>query len=104
MELTAEDGTTIDNPTVTDVGTVLEGGAGNAGFFAILARDDMTYIQAAGHEETGFVVEYQEGTLEEHYQSTEKNIDIRRIIEMFQLYLAGNPAWIAMVSWEKEPL
>jgi hypothetical protein len=104
MELTAEDGTSIENPTETDVETVLEEGAGNEDFFAILARNEMTYIQAAGHKEIGFVVEYQEETLEEHYQSAEKNIDIRRVIEMFQLYLAGNPAWIHKVSWEKELL
>lgn len=59
--------------------------------FVVLMKDDMTYVQA-GLTENGFVLEYQEGSLAEHYVAT-VYLEPEEVSSVFTLYLYGNEAW-----------
>ena len=54
--------------------------------FVILSRRELDYIQAAS-EEAGFVVEWQEGGLENHWQASTD--DAEALAEFFVAYLQG---------------
>ena len=44
--------------------------------FAILSKTEMTYIQTAGGSEEGFVLEYQDGSLDRHFRCSDEQLDI----------------------------
>ncbi len=72
--------------------------------FAILEKDEMHYIQTSGDSENGFILEYQNGSIEEHFTCTNEPIDTNRVIKAFQSYLAQDRKWITEYTWEKENL
>ena len=72
--------------------------------FAILEKSHMYYIQTAGDPKNGFVLEYQDGSLEEHFSCTDGHIDTNKVIKAFQSYLAQDRRWLQDFNWEKESL
>jgi len=60
----------------------------------------MTYLQSAGGEEEGFILEYQEGSLEEHFIATNMDIPEADILKAFTAYLKGDSAWKDAFEWE----
>ena len=72
--------------------------------FAILAASDMTYIQVAGDRTVGFLLEYQEGSLKEHYRAADDAIELERIVQTFILYRDGNDNWRRGFTFERETM
>ena len=54
--------------------------------------NDYTYMQAIGCEKFGFIIEFQEGSLSEHYESVGK-LSLDKTYEILSLYLESNPEW-----------
>jgi hypothetical protein len=59
--------------------------------FAILSEDAMTYVQTVWTEH-GFVLEYQEGSVEEHYEITEF-LSVPKVQAIFRYVLNGDNSW-----------
>ncbi|NQT18604.1 MAG: hypothetical protein HQ592_02785 [Planctomycetes bacterium] len=121
MRLEFENGLTIEDPddaliaealaTLGIEGELPEGGilaedtkpfAGKTNEYAILGRDDMTYIQASGHPDTGFILEYQEDTLEEHFCSIDKTLSLEQIISAFQKFACGDASYKNDLAWARD--
>jgi len=71
--------------------------------FVVLSQNDMNYIQAAlsDFEGEGFILEYQEASLDKHFSATDKNISKEDILSAFLAYLKGDSSWKEKFSWEK---
>jgi hypothetical protein len=99
MELTTENGTTIREPSSSDLRSVLGrlGLPGNG--FAILATSPQHYIQVAGSKADGYVVEYREGSEETHHSSTITDLPHQRMVDLLAAYLGGG-SWKSMIQWQ----
>ena len=67
--------------------------------FAILSIDDMNYIQALAVEH-GFVVQFQSGSIDEHYEF-DTYLSHPQTINLFQAYLNGIEKWQGNLSYSK---
>jgi uncharacterized protein DUF3592 len=99
MELTTEDGTVIRDCTTSQLRAALAklGARGNG--YAILADAPEHYIQVAGNDAEGFVVEYREGSEENHHASIATNLPREQIVEVMTAYL-GRASWKGMIAWQ----
>jgi hypothetical protein len=69
--------------------------------YVILERDPMTYIQASGDPDIGFILEYQAGSLDQHYQSVRGDLTLQTIFETFSSYLRGKGDWREFAAYER---
>ena len=67
--------------------------------FAILGADEMNYIQALATE-NGFVVQFQNGSLDEHYEF-DTYLSRPQTIKLFQAYLQRTKNWQGNLSFSK---
>jgi hypothetical protein len=67
--------------------------------FAILSIDEMNYIQAlaTGH---GFVVQFQNGSVDEHYEF-DTYLSRPKTIDLFQAYFQGIEKWQGSLSYSR---
>jgi hypothetical protein len=74
--------------------------------FAILSMDAVTYIQCArqGEATCDYVLEYQGGSLENHFRATDEPITLERVVLTLQKYLRGDETWRTDLHWEKVKL
>jgi len=70
--------------------------------FAILARSDQVYIQTSGDPHNGFVLEYRDGSEEEHYSCTNFELTAEQVIRAFQSYLANDDKWKSELEWQPQ--
>jgi hypothetical protein len=70
--------------------------------FVVLSQNDMNYIQSAlsDFEGEGFILEYQEASLDKHFSATDKNISKDDILSVFLAYLKGDSSWKEKFNWE----
>ena len=101
MKLEFEDGTVFKQPSEDEIEQALDklGRQGNS--FAILSKDVMTYIQAAGSRDAGFRLEYQADNTEHHYHVLEL-VTYDEIVSVFRRYAKGNMSWKQDYPWERE--
>lgn len=66
--------------------------------FAILARDELTFLQTMVQE--GIVLEYQTGSIDEHFSAEPPPTEMQSVIAAFQSYAAGTEDWQSAFSWE----
>ena len=101
MDLEFESGRIIHEPTEGDILAQLEGEE-----FAILSSDPDTYIQCAEQSEPPYqyVLEYQGGSLAEHYRAADGPIPLDRVVSAFLKYLRGDESWRADFRWERMDL
>jgi hypothetical protein len=110
MRLTLEDGTAIDQPTAEAIERALRTlNWLEDNSFAILERGDMTYLQTAQEdvpevEQPFFVLEYQDGSVSEHYRVCEGPLPLERIIRAFQKYADQDDSWRGEFEWERMEL
>ena len=70
--------------------------------FVVLSRDEMTYMQAAGDPSTGYIVEYQNGSLDEHYSCVDTDVGVEDVISAFNSYFKKDGRWKSALPWQKE--
>ena len=71
--------------------------------FAVLSqsKDDLSYIQCRLIQETEkYLLEYQDGTEDLHYQ-TENPVSYSRAVSAFIWYLRGDESWLSEFTWER---
>lgn len=99
MKLESENAPTLRNPDargITDSLAAVQG-------FAILSKDEMTYIQTSGSATSGFVLEYQEGDTDQHYRCPD-TLSLPQVTKAFLSYAQGTDSWKTALNWEKEDL
>lgn len=101
MDLELESGTKIPDATEHDVLTRIEGEE-----FVILSVDPDSYIQCAEQVKPpyGYILEYQDGSVDEHYQTVDAPISLERVIAGFLKYLRDDPSWRTDFRWESVEL
>ena len=72
---------------------------GKVDSFAILSTDEMNYIQALATDH-GFVVQFQTGSVDEHYEF-DTYLSRPQTINLFQAYLEGIKEWQGNLSCSK---
>lgn len=93
----------IKDPSEQDIRNMFEGfGENDMDDFIILSKNNMNYIQSAigEKEEEGFILEYQDGSLDKHYIATDRDLELNRIIEIFISYNSGEEKWKSELQWE----
>lgn len=102
MELEVSGTVMSRNATEAEVITALRAIAPDIGNFAILTRADATFIQTAywGY----FALEYQDGSVDEHYQCIAPTLSVDAVIAAFLSYLRGDGRWRTEYVWERMTL
>ncbi len=98
MRLELETGDVFDDPDDQTIDDAIRGASDG---FIILSISELEYIQAAGSPDEGYVLEYQEGDTDRHYQAAELNVPVDRVVRAFQQYASGDPGYKARFTWEK---
>jgi hypothetical protein len=99
LRLSLENSTLIDKPTPDQIADALSTLSSDGNSFAILERTNTSYFQTALQSTGEYIIEYQDGSLDKHYQSTAK--DAQHLIAMFQAYGAGDDLWKREGDWRK---
>jgi hypothetical protein len=98
MDLTLSD-RTIHRVGESDILAWIEG----ENCYGILSpiEDQMTYIQCAKQDEQMYHLEYQDGSLDEHYRASDEQITRDRVLSAFRKFLRGDASWRTDFRWEK---
>ena len=72
--------------------------------FAILAQDDEVYLQTLVDPDAGLILEYQEGSIQEHFNTVDPPGSIQEVIAAFISYSNGTDAWKTQFEWERTEL
>ncbi|MCA9758835.1 MAG: hypothetical protein KDA27_23780 [Candidatus Eisenbacteria bacterium] len=59
----------------------------------------MFYVQTAGDPDDGFLLEYQEGSLDQHFQSVRQDLPLETVEKTFQMYLVNDSSWKSGAEW-----
>lgn len=103
MRLELSSGTTIENPTDEQITAALRqldvqrDGEG----FAILGRDDLTYVQVSGDASIGFDMEYQEGSTKKHYRAAREGFTLEEVVRAMAQYRDGAIDWKDYGNWSR---
>jgi hypothetical protein len=74
--------------------------------WAVLQKDEMHYMQTGGPAQgertwgDGFVLEYQEGSLDSHYRCVQEDLELSAIQRAFQLYFEDDDRWRTEYEWQ----
>lgn len=101
MELTTEDGATVQDPRANDLQTALTRLGPPDNGFAVLATSPQNYIQVAGSKADGYLVEYREGSERTHQASMADDLPYQQVFDLLTAYASGG-SWKSMVSWQSE--
>lgn len=85
-------------PSETKIAKALRGMPGGENSFVILQKDADNFIQVAGHEESGFLLEYWENK-QGHY-CTASELSSNTVIRVFKSYVRNDEVWRKFVNWE----
>lgn len=98
VELKLESGRVIANASEDDIPSSIEGED-----FAILGNNPDTYLQCAEQKEPPYqyVLEYQDGSLDRHYQAVDGPITLDRVVAAFLKYLRRDSSWRSDFQWER---
>ena len=67
--------------------------------FLILSKDEMSYIQTCKKNDGHYVLEYQGGSLEEHYECANDMLNFQKVSMAFTSYLKGSDEWKTSLRW-----
>lgn len=102
MRLEIGNGQVLENPSADHISGVLHalpGGGGDT--YAILTRSDGQFMQCCGGWKEGFILEYQDGSTDDHFECTDRELSLASVIDAFQDYLAHDDRWRTMLQWQK---
>jgi hypothetical protein len=99
IRLTLENDTIINNPTSNQIALAISTLNTTDNTFAILESGDMTYIQTALQNAGEFVLEFQDGSLDRHYQTTVETP--LEVLAAFQGFLEAREDWKQTIDWQK---
>lgn len=74
--------------------------------FALMLRPgggEQDYMQAAGEPTGGWVLEYRDGSPNQHFQSIDDALPLERVAAAFYSYGNGDPSWQQAFEWRRLP-
>lgn len=92
----------IEQPNIDQITQVLETLLDAPNSSATLVNTEVsesTYIQTAVGTGNAFILEYQNGSLEEHYRCTNLELTLTHITNAFIWYATGNRRWYTRFKW-----
>lgn len=102
MQLTIGNGQVLDQPSPDLVAGVLHALPGpKADSYVILERAECHFMQSSGWWKGGFTLEYQDGSVDEHFQCPDRRLPLASVIAAFQSYLANDDRWRTMCAWRR---
>lgn len=104
MHLTFGTGEEFPNPTTEQITIGLEELTGFGDSFAILSESEMSYIQTSGGQATGFLVEYQVESLDDHHRSLREDLPLETVQALFLAYAEGDDSWRSAIEWVPDDL
>src|SRR5262245_50210152 len=102
MTLTSLD-TRYDEPDPQTIATVLAGLDGGRHVLATLGESELAYVQASGSVQSGFALDYQDGSLDRHYRSRGDVLSLEHVTGVFQKYARGDATWREGIDWVHDP-
>lgn len=94
-------GNKLQEPSLPHIREAIEGFRKDSDSFAILAKSRLTYMQATGSKQEGYDLEYQEGSIDEHYECMNE-LTQEDVIAALQAYRVGDGGWKSKFEWEKK--
>jgi DnaJ-domain-containing protein 1 len=91
---------TIKSPTVNDIREIVPSLGETENHFAILQKDEMTYLQTSNWKSLGYILEYQDGSLRRHYEAS-LNPTADQVEQAFIWYLKDDKRWLSAFIWKK---
>ena len=101
LTLTTHD-TGFDDPDPGTIAKVLASLDGGRNVLATLGHSDLVYLQASGSVQKGFTLEYQDGSLDQHYRSGATALPLDEATVVFQKYARGDASWRDGIMWDRE--
>lgn len=68
--------------------------------FLILSKDEMNYIQTCKASDGCYLLEYQAGSLAEHYECADEMLSFQKVLTAFTSYLNGTDEWKTLLMWQ----
>ena len=102
MQLRANGDLVSENPDAQAIERRLKDLKGENDSFAILEKAQMTYIRTSGSPADGFVLEYQDGSLDQHFACSDPDLDSQRVTRAFTLFLDDDQSYKTEFNWEKQ--
>jgi hypothetical protein len=101
--LTVEGDPAGTNPNPEDIVRAIRGIKPGKNAFVILGKgaNGLSYIQAWLEKDGRWMVEYQDGHTEKHYQA-EHRVDTGTLVRVFQAYAQGEDAWRTENAWRPQ--
>jgi len=100
--LTTHD-TRFDDPDSATIAKILAELDGDRHVLVTLGESDLTYLQVTGGGPMGLALEFQEGSLDQHYRSTNPDLPLALVTDLFQRYARGDQSWREEVEWVHVP-
>ena len=100
MNLTTEGGLGGKNIGEQDIVEAFRNDAKRGGFIILSHDNQMIYMQAAGDEDGSYILEYQDGSLESHYQCPNE-LSKARVQEAFIKYFRNDATWRSDFDWQR---
>jgi hypothetical protein len=97
-------GETVEQPSAEQIEEALRSLPGGPDSFAILTRSEGSYIQVLGGGESGYILEYQDGSLDRHYVCPDADLGIDAVISAFRSYARDDDDWRTALSWQRQEL
>ncbi|MDZ4287281.1 MAG: hypothetical protein U0984_04950 [Prosthecobacter sp.] len=72
-------------------------------FIILNTSDGLTYMQALLTPE-GFTLEYQEGSVELHFETIRSDLTAQELVETFRDYMDSNPTWRHRFEFRPKPI
>ena len=90
----------VEKVTEERIAAALASLPGRDDSYAILSKNEDSYIQTAGGALDGFMMECQDGSLEEHYRCLDEDLELSAITRVFQQYFKGDERWRTEHEWK----
>jgi hypothetical protein len=88
------------NPSPDIIRGHLEALKGGIDSFAIITSGKL-YMQTAGDTSSGFILEYQDGSIDNHWRAANQAISLEDVVFAFQCFALGDDQWRNKFEWEK---
>ncbi len=100
MDFERSDQPILKNIEADELIKAMQGFGAHLDDYAVLSQNDLTYLQAAVSDEGEFILEYQVGSIKEHYIADRTDISEEEVLRAFLSYLAGDNEWKDAYNWD----
>jgi len=99
MMLTIDGEFTTESPSDNTILEAISALRDDPNSFMILGHSDRTYIQSINRGD-GYLIEYQEGSLDTHHASANNDLEQKTVEEIFIRYNNNDASWRDIIEWK----